>query len=80
MNFYLLFSCDFKVYLPGKPGKYGLLFRCLADSEDRHISRVIPYAAPAINTPPSDINIQELVMKMCSDLFHTGRMVTGDRL
>ena len=24
-------------------------------------------------------NIQNLVMEMCSDLFHTGRMVTGNR-
>ena len=29
--------------------------------------------------PPSASNIQELVMEICSDLFHTGRMVTGDR-
>ena len=33
-----------------------------------------------MNTPPSVSNIQELVMEICSDLFHTGRMVTRDRL
>lgn len=35
---------------------------------------------PAMNKPPSASNFQELVMGMCSDLFHTGRMVIGDRL
>ena len=30
--------------------------------------------------PPSARNIQELVMEICSDLFHTGRMVTGEQL
>ena len=33
-----------------------------------------------MNVPPSASNIQEVVMEMCSDLFHTGIMVTGDRL
>ena len=33
-----------------------------------------------MNTPRSVSNIQELVMEICSDLFHTGRMVTRDRL
>ena len=33
-NFDASFSWDFKVYFPGKPGKYGILFRSLADAED----------------------------------------------
>ena len=78
--FYLSFSCDFKVYLPDKPGKYNILFRFLEDSDHRHISRVIPYTTPAINAPPRASNIQEVLMEMWSDLFHTGRMATADRL
>ena len=66
--------------LPEKPRKYGLLLRYLADAQDRYIFRVIPYTSPAINAPPSNSNIQVLVLKMCSDLFHTGKIVTGDRL
>ena len=45
-NFYSSFSCDFKIYLPDKPGIYGLLFQCLEDAEDRYISTVIPYECP----------------------------------
>ena len=33
---------DFKVYMPDKPGKYGLLFRCMNDAIDRYVSQVIP--------------------------------------
>ena len=42
-NFYLPFSCNFKVYFLDKPRKYRLLFWCLADAEDRYLSRIIPY-------------------------------------
>ena len=33
-----------------------------------------------MNAPPSASSIQELVMEMCSELFHTGRTIAGDRL
>ena len=33
-----------------------------------------------MSAPPSVSNIQELVMEMCSILFYTGKMLTGDRL
>lgn len=56
------------------------MFRCLADAEEIYISRVVPNTTPAMNEPPSASNFQELVMEMCSDLFHTDRMVIGDRL
>ena len=41
-NYYVTYHCDFKMYMPDKPGKYGLLFRCMADAKDRYVSRVIP--------------------------------------
>ena len=50
-NFYASYICDFKVYMKVKPGKYGLLFRVLADARDRYASRVIPYVSPTINNP-----------------------------
>ena len=37
------FSCEFEVYLLEQPGKYGILFRCLADVEERFVSRFILY-------------------------------------
>ena len=44
------------------------------------MSRVVPDATPAMNATPSASNIRELVMEIFSDLVHTDRMVTGDRL
>lgn len=34
-----------------KPGNYRLLFRVLADAQDRHASAIIPYVTPPINNP-----------------------------
>jgi len=36
--------CKFRVYMPQKPGKYGLLFRVMTDSNTRYVSKMIPYA------------------------------------
>ena len=44
------------------------------------MSRAEPDATPAMNLTPSASNIRELVMEIFSDLVHTDRMVTGDRL
>ncbi len=78
--YYARFACDFKVYMPDKPGKYGLLFRTLADCKDRFISRIVPYVTPAINnTGESEDKVHHLVVDMCSDLAGSGRNVTGDR-
>ena len=35
-NFYASYNCYFKVYMKDKPGNYGLLFRVLADAQDRY--------------------------------------------
>ena len=48
-NFYALYNCEFKVYIKDKPEYYGLLFRVLADAQDRYASRIIPYFTPTIN-------------------------------
>ena len=67
------------MFLPDKPGKYGILFKYLADAEDRYVSRAIPCSFPAINSQSNE-SIQELVMEMCSDILNTGRNVTVDCL
>ena len=41
-NFYVSYNCNFKVYMKDKPGNYGLLFRVLADAQDRYSFRVTP--------------------------------------
>ena len=50
-NFYASYNCDFKVYMNDKPRNYGLLFRVLADAQDRYASRVIPCVTPPISNP-----------------------------
>ena len=80
-NYYGTYHCDFKMYMPDKPGKYGLLFRCMADAKDRYVSRVIPHVTPPINDPERKTEvIHDLVMEMCSDILGTGRNVTGGGL
>ena len=71
-NYYGTYHCDFKVYMPDKPGKYGLLFRYMADVVDRYVSRVIPYVTP----PPAEKNknnpsklIHDLVMSSIRSLL-----------
>jgi len=39
--------CKFRVYMPQKPGKYGLLFRVLSDARKRYVSRMLPYTGKA---------------------------------
>ena len=79
-NFYTSYNCDFKVYMKVKPGNYSLLFRVLADAQDRYASRVISYVTPPINNPQKKGNIDYLVMEISKDILNTGRNVTGDRL
>ena len=76
-NFYASYNCNFKVYMKDKSGNYGLLFRVLADAQDRYASRVIPYVTPPINNPEKKGNIHELVMEMSKNILNTGRNDTG---
>ena len=79
-KFYASYNCDFKVYMKDKHGNYGLLFRVLANGQDRCASRVIPYVTPPINNPEKKGNFHDLVMEISKDILNTGRNVTGDRL
>ena len=78
-NFYVLYNCDFKIYMKHKPGNYVLLFHVLADAQDRYASRAISYLNPPISNPEKKGNIHDLVMETSKDILHTGRNVTGDR-
>ena len=71
---------DFKVYMKDKPGNYRLLFRVLADAQDRYASRIISYVTPPHNNPEKKGNIYGLVMEVFKNILNTGRNVTGDRL
>ena len=63
-----------------KPGNYGLLFRVLADAQDRYASRITPYVTPPINNPEKKGYIHDLVMQISKYILNTGRNVTGDQL
>ena len=74
-NYYGTYKCDFKVYMPDKPGKYGILFKCLADAEDRYVSRVLPYAGPPPGTEKDESqSIHETVIEMWPICTTVGRM------
>jgi hypothetical protein len=72
--------CKFRVYMPQKPGKYGLLFRVLTDSRERYVSRLLPYTGKATND-----NVQQkqspasIVLNLCQHLRGSGRNITIDR-
>ena len=76
---YALYNYDFKVYMKDKPGNYGLVFRVLADPQDRYASRII-CVTPPFNNPGKKGNIHELVMEISKDVLKTERNITGDRL
>ena len=57
--------------MPDIPGKYGLLFSCMADAIDRYVSRLIPYATPPAESTHSQFGL---------DILGSTRNITGDRL
>ena len=63
-----------------KAGHYGLIFRVLANAQDRYADRVILYVTLFINNPEKKGNIHDLVMEISKDILNTGRNVTGDQL
>ena len=75
-NFYASYNCNFKVYMKDKSGNYVLLFRVLADAQDRYAFRVIPCVTP----PDKKGNIHVLVMEISKNILNTRRNDTGDRL
>ena len=44
--------CDFVIYMPNKPDKYGLLFRDVADTRSRYNLNMLPYAGKAGEPDP----------------------------
>ena len=68
-NFFSANSCDFLVFLKGKPGQIGMFFYTLGDGIDRYFIRIIP-KVKTVST--------QLVMDICSDILDTGRNLTAD--
>ena len=76
--------CPFKVYMPSKPGKYGMLIRSVADSRNRYLWKIWPYSgrpeAPEESPPTVTMeSVPTLVHYLVDDVKGSGRNVTMDR-
>lgn len=76
--------CPFKMYVPSKPGRYGILFRTVADANYRYLWKAWPYSgrpeAPDLSPPRVQLDgVLETVHYLVQDVKGTGRNITLDR-
>ena len=76
--------CPFKVYMPSKPGKYGILVRSVADARNRYVWKLWPYSGKPQSperAPPEVImeTVPKLVHFLVQELQNSARNVTMDR-
>ena len=76
--------CPFKVYMPTKPGKYGILVRSVADARSRYVWKLWPYSGKPQSpeqSPPGVImeTVPKLVHYLVDDVKNSGRNITMDR-
>ena len=69
--------CRFKVYMPLKPGKYGLKIELLTDAKHRYVLNAIPYVgkAPEEERPRNYKANLETVKKLVFHFKNTGRNI-----
>ena len=70
----------FKVFIPSKPGKYGILMRMMTDATSRYVLNIVPYAgkpSDGQHEPPG--SAQRLVHQLVLSYKGSGRNVTMDR-
>ena len=73
-------NCKFRLYMPQKPGKYGLLFHVLTNATHRYVSRMLPYTGKtAAGQNTSSQSPQTIVKQLCQHLTGSGRTITMDR-
>lgn len=73
--------CKFRLYIPTKPGKYGIEANVLCDSENYYYFAAEPYTGKVINQP-KDYNSGPEVVKRFVELAKlqtSGRNITMDR-
>ncbi|XP_050305575.1 uncharacterized protein LOC126742815 [Anthonomus grandis grandis] len=73
--------CKFRLYIPIKPGKYGIKANVLCDSENYYCFAAEPYAGKVINQP-KDYNSGPEVVKRLVELAkwqNSGRNITMER-
>lgn len=69
--------CPFKQYIPSKPGKYGIKFWMLSDSQTSYVCRLQVYIGRQGDKRESNQG-NRVVTDLCSSLKGTGRNVTCD--
>lgn len=70
----------FKVFIPSKPGKYGILLRMMTDASSRYVLNILPYAGkPDDGQREPAGSAQRLVHKLVLPYKGSGRNVTMDR-
>ena len=76
--------CPFKVYMPSKPGKYGMLVRSVSKARNRYMWKLWPYSgkpqSPELS-PPGVVmeSVQQLVHYLVDEVKNTGKNITMDR-
>ncbi|KAF2886005.1 hypothetical protein ILUMI_20167, partial [Ignelater luminosus] len=73
--------CKFRVFIPTKPGKYGIEANVLCDSENYYCFAVEPYAGKCENQPKGYNSGPEVVKRLVAlaKIENSGRNITMDR-
>ncbi|KAF2896950.1 hypothetical protein ILUMI_09226, partial [Ignelater luminosus] len=73
--------CKFRVFIPTKPGKYGIEANVLCDSENYYCFAVEPYAGKCENQPKGYNSGPEVVKRLVAlaKIENSGRHITMDR-
>ena len=71
--------CKFRVYMPQKSGKYGLLFCVLGDARKRYVSRMLPYTGEAAEGDTERQSPTSIVMYLSQHILGSGRNITINR-
>ena len=69
--------CPFKVHMPSKPGKYGMLVRSVADARNRYVWKLWP---PELSPPGMTMeSVPHLLHYLVEEVKGTGKNITMDR-
>ena len=70
--------CKFRQYMPSKPGRYGIKFWILGNSENHYCYNAIPYLGKEGDTPARNLGAG-VVKKLTEPIKGSGRNITCDR-
>ncbi|XP_069690526.1 piggyBac transposable element-derived protein 4-like [Periplaneta americana] len=71
--------CSFRVYLKGKPQKYGLKIMCLCDAKTHYLINAFVYAGKICGPNPQQLSVPtRSVLSLVLPISETNRNVKGD--